>query len=276
MSPFQQRGDELANGQERMLFLLASFFPEGTPIPLWLLGLAAGMEESAEASGPLSQACQHLQVVGLFEEMTDEHVMLSDQQRQFGQQLVHQEGGIEGKVQVADAAQRLFSVCWTVDTLKQRVLRVGYEKCRKQVQSIRLYLDWLGFKEFSELIESLDHWLNLENSLLADPIIGINVGKKKRSTSSSSRSLPTLVDVTWWAEILLDLFYQQLYNRSIEAGSLLTIQEKPARWLRLIRKVGAENYLFWHLYIPGSQWWKGRYLWQQTPRMLRCLEFSPT
>jgi hypothetical protein len=82
MSSLQENWNQLTSEQERMLFLLASFFPERAPIALWLLGMVAGMDEPEEASEALKQACRHLQALGVFEEMTDEHVKLSDRHRQ--------------------------------------------------------------------------------------------------------------------------------------------------------------------------------------------------
>ncbi|GCE22036.1 WD40 repeat domain-containing protein [Dictyobacter kobayashii] len=299
MLPLQERWDKVICEQERMLFLLASFYPEGTTIPLWLLGLAVGMGEPEGTSELLKRACHQLQALELFEEMTGERVQLSSTSRQFGQQLV-QAAGIQSKVLVAEAAQRLFSACWTLDTLSQRTLRIGYHECREQVQSIRHYLGWLGFQEYSELLEQLDHWMSLESSLLTTPIIGTDMSQKKPSACSSLRSLRlqqerkrvygdrdtlarglpasqsqrTPKDVTWWPEILPDLFYQQLYNRSVEAGSLLTIQEEPTRWLRLTCKVGVEDLLGLRLYLLGPEW---EHEWQPPvgESLLVHVAFSP-
>ncbi len=219
ISSFQEGWESLQDELERSLFLLATFSPEWQPVPLWLLGLAAGLEESEETPALLEQACQHIQVVELFEAVTDTQVSLSPPQRQFGRHLV-EVAGVEGKLLVARAAQRLLLACWTLDTLKQRALRVGYQACKEQVQSIRHYLDWLGVKEYSQMIERLEDWLSLESSLFTD----------------------TTDKVIRWPGVLPDLFCQQLYNRSVEANCLLIMPKEPTRWLRLIRRVGTDSF----------------------------------
>ena len=60
----------------RQLFLLACSFPEATPIPLWLLGLAAGMGEQAERFEPLGESCLQLEQVNLFERLSGESIRL--------------------------------------------------------------------------------------------------------------------------------------------------------------------------------------------------------
>lgn len=202
----------LENELERALFLLASFSPEGIPVPLWLLGLVTGQ-------GDVEEACRHMLAVGVFESVTDQLVSLNSQQRQFGQHLV-QTSGIESKILVAQAASRLLEACWTLDVLEQRALRVGYRVCREQVQTIRQYLDRLGSSAFTRLVEQLEDWLSLENALLTD---------------SNGLSF-------YWPETLPDLFCQQLFNRSVEANCPLTMQREPARWLRLVRRVGTDAF----------------------------------
>jgi WD40 repeat protein len=204
----QKRWQCLESELERSLFLLASFFPAKTPIPLWLLGLATG--EGEALSEHLSRAIHHLQALKLLNGMGGEQVQINARPRQFGQQLLESEA-LQSAVLIAEATQRLFSACWTLDSLKQRALRAGYSGCQGQLRSIRDFLNRLGSTESGQLIEQLEDWFRLETPLLAYR--------------------------AWFPENLPDLFCQQLYNRSVEADRPFIMQKPPVRWLRLTRKV---------------------------------------
>jgi WD40 repeat protein len=255
MASLQESWEYLENERERVFFLVASFSPENTPVPLWLLGLAAGQMEPKASIEPLERACRQLQALGLFEIVTGGQVRLHQEQRQLGQQLVQAES-IQRLMR--DAAERLFSACWIVDALSQRALQIGYHACREQVHLIRAYLDWLGFRELSNLVKRLEGWLELESSLLVDPLID---------------------NTTWWPQILPDLFCQQLYNRSVEAKSSLPFPKEASCWIRLTRKVGAEDFLFLRLYPLGQGWRRYAPSYKvglgTSPNTLTCVAFSP-
>src|SRR5258708_4273523 len=93
---FRLSWEKVRTEEARRMFLLASYFPEAAPIPLWLLGLASGLGENADIFEPLGQARFHLLKLSLLEELSNEQVRLHPLVRAFGQQLVREmeDGGI--------------------------------------------------------------------------------------------------------------------------------------------------------------------------------------
>jgi hypothetical protein len=64
---FQLSWEQVQDARAQQVFYVASYFPEATPIPLWLLGLAAGLGERADPWEPLGEACQVLYELSLLE-----------------------------------------------------------------------------------------------------------------------------------------------------------------------------------------------------------------
>jgi hypothetical protein len=195
------------------LFKLASYFPEATPIPLWLLGLAAGLGESGDIFEPLGEACVQLQELSLLEELSEGQVRLHHLVRAFGRRLVAEDGDT-GKMLLQEARERLTSEFANVNELERRALREGYWGCLERVRAAREYGELL-LTEKAERLEQVGRWLDRESYVLAD-------GR-------------------WWPQMLPGVFYQQLSNRALEEGAPLPAGEAPARWLRQIGQVGAED-----------------------------------
>lgn len=57
------------------------------------------------------------------------------------------------------------------------------------------------------------------------------------------RENSVLQDERWWTKSILELFYKQIFSRSMEEGSPLRAEEMPRRWLRQLRQMGTENQL---------------------------------
>jgi WD40 repeat protein len=205
---------QIGSQEARRLFLLAAYFPEAAPIPLWLLGLAAGLGEQGDVLGPLGQARKELRERGLLKELSGEQVWLHPLVRAFGQQLVT-EAGERDKALLKEAGRRLTAACTDLGVLERRARKDGYWRCIERVRAIREYAEQIGVKEASQQIESIEHCLRRESYLLADS--------------------------PWWPDKISGLFYQQLYNRAIESEQMLWTGRGPKRWLRQTKRVGAEN-----------------------------------
>ena len=50
-----------------------------------------------------------------------------------------------------------------------------------------------------------------------------------------------LADVAWWSSRVPGLFYQQLFNRTVEEGKVPRVEDAPVSWVRQTRPVGAED-----------------------------------
>jgi hypothetical protein len=50
-----------------------------------------------------------------------------------------------------------------------------------------------------------------------------------------------LQDERWWTKAILELFYEQIFNLSMEEGAPLRAEEIPRRWLRQLGQVGTED-----------------------------------
>lgn len=206
---WERVGDEAA----RKLFKLATYFPEAAPIPLWLLGLAAGLGESEDIWKPLGGARAQLQEWSLVETLSRGQMRLHPLIRQFGQRLVKNDGQ-GGFALLKEAAMRLEAEFTDLNKMEKRTRREGFWKYLERVRAAREYAELLGAGQSSQ-IRQVERWLNHESYLLGYGGL--------------------------WPETIPGLFYQQLYNRSIEEDHALAGLEVPNRWLRQIGKVGAED-----------------------------------
>ena len=196
---FQLSWERVHNEEARRLFLLATYFPEAAPIPLWLLGLAAGLGEEGEIFAPLGQARLHLQELNLLEELSSQQVRLHPLVRAFGQHLLQQETG-NGETLRKQAGQRLVAAFCDWTQLELRARRIGYRTCLEQVKSAHTYgVTLTGSDPYA--VSELTH---LERAM--------------------DRESYLLADTRWWPEALPTLFYQQLFNRTVEIESTLLAQ----------------------------------------------------
>ena len=220
--------DRLQSTEERQLFLITTSFPENSSIPLWLIALATGIDEENDHPQRLKQACQHLQELSFFEEVTEEKIRLHPQKRIFGRQMMQSNGNTANITLVEDAVQRVMRVFTELDFLEQRAHDIGYYEIEKQLRTVRAYLNMPGQEDQMRLVTQVKRWLDRESYLLADPY--------------------------WWPETLSNLFYQQLYNRSVEAGLPLTMGQEPDHWIRQIGQVNAEDPMLLRIIAATTSW----------------------
>lgn len=210
---FRLSWGDVKDEHAQLLFKLACYFPEDIPIPLWLVGLAAGLGESRDIFDPLGEMYIQLRDVSLLEELTGNQVRLHPLVREFGL-LLNAEDRDKDESLREEAGKRLVSELADLNRLEQRALRVGYWQCLEQVQAARDYAELLGVSH-KERLAQVERWLDRESYLLGD--------------------------TKWWPERIKGLFYQQLFNRSIEAGHLAPGGDLPERWLQQEYPVGAED-----------------------------------
>jgi WD40 repeat protein len=206
---WQQVRDERA----RRFFLLASFFPEAAPIPLWLAGLAAGLGESAQPFDPLWEISLSLQELSLLEGLADNQIRLHPLVRAFAKLLV-KELPHKDKHLVEQARARLEADFFHLYHLEQRARREGYWNCLEQVRAASAYAALLGSDSDGHLA-LLVRWLERESHLLGDQ--------------------------TLWPKGILGLFFQQLFNQGVEENQPLHAGSPPSYWVRQLAAVGAED-----------------------------------
>jgi hypothetical protein len=147
--------------ETRRLFKLASFFPEAVPIPLWLLGIAVGLGESANVDKPLGKAYVQLQELGLMERLSDDQVRLHPLIRAFGRRLIDEDGS-KGRTLLEEAGEHLTFEFADLNKLEQRAQREGYRRRFEQVRTVEKYLALLGTGQI-ELLKQAEQALNRES-----------------------------------------------------------------------------------------------------------------
>lgn len=210
----------------RQLFYLAGFFPEAAPIPLWLLGLAAGLGERGDAWGPLREARLTLQDQSLLEPLSEGQVRLHPLLREFAQRLVpawrDQSQGLRQQ-----AGERLVTELTNLPRLAQRARGEGYWGCLEQMRAAASYAARLSADRDGRLA-LLARWLDREGHLLGQSDL--------------------------WPERVPGLFFQQLANRTVEAGQPLAPGTSPEPWLRQLAPVEAEDPALVRIFA-GHLWW---------------------
>ncbi len=223
--------DKVSNPDAQRLFKLASFFPEAAPIPLWLLALAAHLEGNTSIE-PLGKARRELFHWSLIEELPGAMIRLHPIIRDFARHLVAQDNARDALLTaVQEQLAREFT---DMNRLEQRVRDEGYWKCLERVQEVVTYTQQLGIKQV-DMLERVAYWLARDSSLLGTGGL--------------------------WPDVLPGLFFQQLYNRSLEEGYRLPGMEPHTRWVRQIGPVGAENRSLLREF--------------RHPNSLTCVAFSP-
>ena len=224
---FQLSWQQVRDERARQFFLLASLFPEAAPIPLWLLGLATGLGESARPFEPLWEVSLHVQELSLLEALSGEQVRLHPLVRAFGHHLLMQEGE-QGRTVRSEAGQRLLAAFSDLAWLEQRARRIGYHTCLEQVRAARDYAMLLD-SQHADRLTRLERWLDRESYLLADE--------------------------RWWPGKLPGLFYQQFFNRAVEAGEpLISSLGQPPCWLKQAESVGTEDQALLRIFAGHTAW----------------------
>ena len=210
---FQLSWEKITDAGAQRLFQLAAYFPEATAIPLWLLGLAAGLGETGNTRlEPLGRARLQLQKWSMIEVLENEQIRLHPLIREFGRQLVtHDE---QGNKTLQEAGQRLIAEFTDINKLEQRAFAAGYWRCLEQVQQAYQYAHILD-AENTELLERIEQWLARDSSLLGTDEL--------------------------WPDKMPGLFYQLLYNHMVEAGYQLVPTQQLTPWIRQREQVGIED-----------------------------------
>src|SRR5439155_20457030 len=94
-----------------------------------------------------------------------------------------------GKSLLEEAGERLQAELTDLNKLEVRAEQESYWGCLEQIRAAREYAEQLG-THHAELLGRIEHWLDRESYLLANG--------------------------QWWPDTIPGLFYQQLFNRSIE------------------------------------------------------------
>ena len=158
---FRLSWEKVRNEETRRLFKLASFFPEAAPIPLWLLGIAVGLGESANVDEPLGKASVQLQELGLMVRPSDDQVRLHPLIHAFGRRLIDEDAS-KGKTLLEEAGEHLTAEFADLNKLEQRAQREGYRRCIEQVRTVEKYLALLGTGQV-ELLKQAESALNRES-----------------------------------------------------------------------------------------------------------------
>jgi WD40 repeat protein len=206
----QSKEDENA----RRLFLLAGYFPEAAPIPLWLLGLAAGLGEANAVWKPLGKARTRLTRYSLVETLEDGAIRLHPLVREFArsEQVLPD---AERQRLTRDACEQLAEeLTIDLDKLEARARRLGYWGCLEQVQAALAYANLLG-DDWSAPLVRMERWMDRESHVLGASGL--------------------------WPEQVPGLFFQQFYTHSLEEGQPLPAAHVPERWVRQEAAVGAED-----------------------------------
>lgn len=163
-SLFSFSWEKIINMGAQRLFKLAAYFPEATPVPLWLLGLASGLGEHRNTSiDPLGRARILLETWNMIEILADEQIRLHPLIREFGRQLVTDDA--QGNKLLQEAGQRLIAEFTNINKLEQRAFTVGYWHCLEQVQQAYQYAQILNVNNIKTL-ERIEQWLARDSSLL--------------------------------------------------------------------------------------------------------------
>jgi WD40 repeat protein len=213
LATFRLSWERVNNKAARQLFKLAAYFPEATPIPLWLLGLAANLGETNDEFEPLGQAQFALQKVSLLQKLSDDQVRLHPLVREYAQRLIS-EDEVQGKRLRESARARIEKEFEDLSRLEKRAQRVGYWECLEQARIAQSYIELLE-TEKAITLRRLVSWLDLESHAFASSEL--------------------------WPDKLPGLFYQQLYNRSVEEGEPFANSEPPNQWIKQLTAVGLKD-----------------------------------
>src|SRR5205814_1581226 len=131
-----------------------------------------------------------LQKVSLLQELSYNQVRLHPLVREFAQRLIREDED-QGRSLRENAIKRLVDEFENLNSLELRALRSSYWECLEQIRATCNYAERIMNVQV-ERLGQIKRWLGRESYLLAD-------GK-------------------WWPKGIPGLFYQQLYNRSVEEG----------------------------------------------------------
>jgi WD40 repeat protein len=213
---WQSNWEDLIHREQQDFLLLAALFPAETPVPLWLLELAAGYTQPGMHAHISRQIYGQLERLGWLEieqGAEERRIIVGQAQKEFGESLL-QADPQRARALKAQAAHYLVEEFTDGDRLRQHCQdREMYWHCLSRQQQARRFAQLLD-EGAARAIESVERCLDQGSALL--------------------------VQEKHWTELLPELFYQHLHNWSVERETPLS-GDAPARWIRLERAVGNED-----------------------------------
>ncbi len=204
---FRLLWEKVASEHARRLLWLVACYPRDEPLPLWLLGLAANLDDGGPLS-PLRQACSHLAALGLVDPLSEARlVQVHPLTRQFCRALIEEEHLAVGEAWRREAGEHLVERLADLALLEERA-RGDYWTSLGDLRIALVFCEALTGqppKQLLLLIACLEH----ECQLL------------------------TAHDL--WPVRLPALFQQQLYNRAVEMRRTLPPPALEQPWLCLQR-----------------------------------------
>ena len=219
---FQLSWEKVHDERAQKTFVLASFFKEAVPIPLWLLGLMTGLGERGDILSPLGRVLSQLEGLSLLEKKSADTIQLHALVREFGQRLITKNDLFDLTLLITEVVQRLTSIFQNLNNLENYALLREeysslnkYSECIERLQLINEYIKLLGAGQ-EAVLSRIERWLARESYLLGNEAL--------------------------WPNTLPGLFYQQLFNRSVEEECSLFTGVPPVVWLRQEKRIGAEDH----------------------------------
>ena len=204
---------QIKDWEAQRFFLLAGYFPEAAPIPLWLLGLAARLGESVDPWEPLGKTRDLLAEYSLVEVLDEGQIRLHPLVREFAR-LSEVQTPAQRRYLTDEAGESLAAKLANLNQLEARARRDGYERCLRQVQAALEYANLLG-TQWQLQLANMERLLDQESN-----------GLYRKSP---------------WPELLPGLFFSQLYNRAVEEGQPPPRGKPPDCWVHQLAPVGAED-----------------------------------
>lgn len=211
---FELSWRKVTDEQAQRMFLLASYFPEANPIPLWLLALACGMREEFGVNSDLIRTRRLLTSRSLIEDVSKYEIQMHPLLHEFGQELAREK--FEQDILLLQAAgERVVSAFEDLLRLEMRARSIGYWNCLAQLRKARSYISALQ-PDMADRLTKVERRLDRETFFLG--------------TSGL------------WPDQIPGLFYQQMYNRILEEDQPLPpFPSEGTQWLRHLERAGTED-----------------------------------
>lgn len=206
---FSLSWQRVQNESAKVLFQLASYYPEAASIPLWLLALACGLPEEYGLHTPLQDARLVLRRLSLVEDVSQYEIQIHPLLREFGRDLSKEENQ---ETILAEAIARIIAAFGDVLRLQQRAIERSFWICLAQLRLARAYVASMQ-PDMEEHLRRIERCLDRETYFLG--ISGL------------------------WPERLPGLFYQQMYSHLLEEEQALPLPPGDGiPWLRQLVRVG--------------------------------------
>lgn len=212
---FQLSWEKVTNESAKDLFMLACYFPEALPVPLWLLGIVTGLGQQSDAYTPLGKAKNHLIELSLIEKFDARQVRLHPLVREFGLELVKIRPEVAHLKKTA--SDKLASAFEDISFLEELTRENDYWNTLETIRDITRYIRALEIEENTQRLLFIERQFDKESYSLGNGVL--------------------------WPNKLPNFFHQQFYNRLIEEGKLFakSVTSEKGTWLRQVNRVGFED-----------------------------------